>query len=408
MAVLNAPDALVTYEDKEYTNEDLIPVYVQLNDSYSLLFMVNGAEVKTTGMLAAGEYTYEVPVTEGNNEILTYVVDVNHNMRSTSYSVVRDSIKPALTLDMEYDKMTTYDDTITITGTIKDYETFMINETEPVVAGDGSFKAEYILKDGDNVLNIRATDLAGNETLYSATVTKMIKETPKILEYAGPIGVVLILIAGVLYKLFNKKKDSEKEDVKSTQKKTAKEKNPAKKEKQTVRKFKAPIIVFVFCLTGAYLFFTKILIFGNIPSDSMYPTLQIGDYVICNGLAYVRNEPQRGDIIVFAHENIADGELLIKRVIGLPGDSLVFVDGYLYINGELVYESYLPEDMETNSLKDFDEVPENCYFIMGDNRENSVDSRFWENPYVSEKEIKGKLFSIIPFSRLVDTVKGFF
>lgn len=414
LAVLNQPDAVVTYEDREYTNEDTVPVYVHLNEAYSLLFMVNGTEVKTTGMLAAGEYTYTIPVSEGNNEILTYIVDTEHNMRSTPHAVIRDSIKPALTLDMEYDKMTTYDDTIIVTGTIKDYDTFMINETVPVVAGDGSFKAEYILRDGENVLNIRATDIAGNETLYSATVTKLIKETPRILDYAWPVGVILVLIVGLVIKFFSNKRVKGSENRKPAQDKTVGEKRrrekKSTKEELTRKNIAIFILIGVACLVGASLFFGHVLIGGRIMSPSMEPTLQVGDYTINNGLAYVGHEPQRGDIIIFRHEgtDITEGKTCVKRVIGLPGDSLVFVDGYLYLNGELVYESYLPENMETNSFKDFDQVPDGCYFVMGDNRENSSDSRFWNNPYVAKNEIRGKLMSVIPLSRLSETVKSFF
>lgn len=416
LPVENNPDAVVTYEDKLYTNKDTVPVTVKLNKAYSLLFLVNGAEVKETGILTAGEHSYEVPITEGSNEVLTYVVDADHNMRSTSYTVIRDSIKPALTLDYEYDGITTYDDTITITGTIRDYETFLINETEPVVAGDGSFKSEYILKDGENILNIRATDIAGNETLYSATVTKMIPETPAIMDYIGPICVILFLVVGIGVKIFISKGKNHKDEkpLKEKKEKAGKERKESagklftKKEEVAGKKL---IVMFGFlslCVIGFYLFFTNILICGNIPSASMAPTLQIGDYVISNGLAYVKHEPQRGDIVVFKHDGIADGEMLIKRVVGVPGDSLVFVDGYLYINGNLVYEPYLSENVETNCFKDYDAIPEGCYFVMGDNRENSVDSRFWENPYVRKDEIKGKLMSVIPVSRMVDTVVSFF
>ena len=95
----------------------------------------------------------------------------------------------------------------------------------------------------------------------------------------------------------------------------------------------------------------------------MTPTLEVGDIVVANGLAYKLKEPQRGDIIIFD----MNGVTLIKRVIGVPGDSLMFVDGYLYLNGELVSEEYLPENIETNSFKDFEDIPDECYFVMGDN-----------------------------------------
>lgn len=113
----------------------------------------------------------------------------------------------------------------------------------------------------------------------------------------------------------------------------------------------------------SYQIFTKVALVGVIPSGSMIPTLEVGDIVVANGLAYKLKEPQRGDIIIFD----MNGVTLIKRVMGVPGDSLMFVDGYLYLNGELVSEEYLPENIETNSFKDFEDIPDECYFVMGDN-----------------------------------------
>ena len=156
----------------------------------------------------------------------------------------------------------------------------------------------------------------------------------------------------------------------------------------------------------AFLIFSFVLRPGRIPSSSMGPTLRIGDIVLANGLAYIASDPQRGDIVIFKAD-VTGEDVLIKRVIGMPGDSLMFVDGYLYINGELVYEEYLPEDMETNSFKDF-EVPEGCYFVMGDNRTSSYDSRSWENPYISKENIKGKMIIDIPVSRLIKAIRSLF
>lgn len=155
----------------------------------------------------------------------------------------------------------------------------------------------------------------------------------------------------------------------------------------------------VFIILGAFLLFAFVLKHGVIPSGSMEPTLNVGDVAVVNGLAYLTKEPQRGDIVIFRTEETGKDDL-IKRVIGVPGDSLMFVDGKLYINGELMIEEYVPENMETDSFRDFDEVPENCYFMMGDNRENSFDSRNWENPYVPKKNIKGKMLLCIPLSRI--------
>lgn len=409
--VENSPNAVVSYEDKKYVNTETVPVTVNLGDVYSLIFFVNGSEVKKTGDLTSGEYVFDIPITEGTNEILTYVVDADHNMRSTAALIIRDSIKPALTLDMEYDGITTYDDFITITGTIKDYDTFMVNETKPVVAGDGSFKCEYILKDGENKLDVLATDNAGNETLYSATVIKAVKETT-IRDYAGPIGIGLILICGIVFKLHSKKNCKSAEDGEGVQEKHHREKKVKTPQKDLSGKKKTAVygIIGFISLICSYLFFTHVIIGGWIPSSSMEPTLQIGDYAISNGLAYVRHEPQRGDIIIFRHADvgIGDGGTLVKRIIGVPGDSIMFIDGYVYLNGELVYETYLPENTETNSYKDYEDIPEGCYFVMGDNREDSFDSRFWEDPYVRRSEIRGKLLSVIPFARLKEAVEGLF
>lgn len=404
--VENEPAAVITYGEKEYVNTETVPVTANLSDSYSLLFIVNGEEVKETGLLASGEYVYDIPVTEGTNEILTYVVDADHNMRSTPCIIIRDSIKPALTLDMEYDGITTYEDTIVITGTIKDYDNFMINETEPVVAGDGSFKSEYILRDGDNKLNVRATDIAGNETLYTAVVTKAVKKTT-IRDYAGPAGVVLVLLIGLVIKFRKKKKDVPPKKEKKSDK-PVKDYKSAQKKNVIIKPWVMYLLVGTASIIISYLFFTRVIIGGWIPSSSMEPTLQVGDYAISNGLAYLKHEPQRGDIITFRHKGVAEGKTLIKRIIGVPGDSIMFIDGYVYINGELVYESYLPEETETNSFKDFENIPDGCYFVMGDNRENSEDSRFWVDPYVKKKEIRGKLLSAFPLARLKTTVQDIF
>ena len=151
---------------------------------------------------------------------------------------------------------------------------------------------------------------------------------------------------------------------------------------------------------AVFLLFSKVLVWGIVPSESMEPFLNAGDYVIVNGLAYVNHKPRRGDVIIFSsHEENSKGSLLIKRVIGVPGDRLSFADGYVHINNELVYEEYLGENIETNAAGEF-EVGEGCYFVMGDNREKSVDSRFWKDPYLSESEIKGKLLTVVPVKKI--------
>ncbi|HHW66804.1 MAG: signal peptidase [Epulopiscium sp.] len=111
-----------------------------------------------------------------------------------------------------------------------------------------------------------------------------------------------------------------------------------------------------------------------IPSGSMIPTIQINDHIIVNKLTYRFTEPKRGDIVVF-HEDID----LIKRVIGLPGEEIDLRDGKVYIDGKVLEEDYLNEPMNTNIKGVLEypfKIPENCYFVMGDNRNVSQDSRY--------------------------------
>lgn len=141
-----------------------------------------------------------------------------------------------------------------------------------------------------------------------------------------------------------------------------------------------------------FLFFVVIFSFGVSATPSMEPTIMVHDFSVESKLAYLIKTPQRGDIISFDRDDKHYG----KRVVGIEGDKIEFHDGYVYINGEIYDESvYLDEDVETNCNRTF-EVPEKCVFVLGDNREGSIDSRFWKNPYVSYKEIKSKCLFIVP------------
>lgn len=98
---------------------------------------------------------------------------------------------------------------------------------------------------------------------------------------------------------------------------------------------------------------------------------------------------KRGTIVTLRKGAVEEcpNELLGKRIIGIAGDEISFKNGYVYINGERYVEDYIPDEFETNCQKTF-VVPEGCVFLMGDNREASFDSRYWENPYVSVNDIK--------------------
>jgi len=137
----------------------------------------------------------------------------------------------------------------------------------------------------------------------------------------------------------------------------------------------------------------------TIPSGSMLNTMLIGDFLLLNRLAYVFSEPERGDVVVFEYP-LEPNKDFIKRVVGTPGDRLMLVDKVLYVNGEPTQEDYKllngqpPIPAELSTKDNFEEitVPEGKYFMMGDNRDNSYDSRFWG--FVDESKIKGKALMI--------------
>lgn len=156
----------------------------------------------------------------------------------------------------------------------------------------------------------------------------------------------------------------------------------------------------IFLAVFVYLVFTYVLFLGTASSGSMENAIKTGDVCVANRLAYVSREPQRGDIIYFRRDDKTYG----KRIIGVAGDMIEFVDGYVYINGERYEEEYIPETVETNSNRKF-EVPADHVFVMGDNREDSSDSRHWDEPYVRIDDIVAKYLFCIPTHKILNLVK---
>ena len=132
---------------------------------------------------------------------------------------------------------------------------------------------------------------------------------------------------------------------------------------------------------------------------SMQPTLSDGDNLIVDKLSYRFHDPDRFDIIVFPQE---DGRYFIKRIIGLPGENVrIDEDGFIYINGEKLQESYGKEVMRDPGLaKDGIQLGADEYFVLGDNRNNSEDSRYADMGNVKKRNIIGKVWFIAsPWSR---------
>ncbi|ABK62432.1 MULTISPECIES: signal peptidase I [Clostridium] len=155
----------------------------------------------------------------------------------------------------------------------------------------------------------------------------------------------------------------------------------------------SPILIGVIC----YFVISRFLLFQvRVPSMSMYPTIKPGDRIMVS-ILHSQKSLHRGDIVVFNSKE--ENEYMIKRLIGLPGDDInITENGEVYINNEKIDEPYVVYN--GGAFGKF-KVPDNCYFFMGDNRNNSFDSRRWNNPYIQWEDIKGKAQIIIyPFNRL--------
>lgn len=133
-----------------------------------------------------------------------------------------------------------------------------------------------------------------------------------------------------------------------------------------------------------------VIVNAQVPTGSMENTVMTDDRVFALRLSYLFEDPKRGDIIVFPFPD-DESQNYLKRIIGLPGDTIKIKDGKVYINDseKPLKEDYLKEK-PTGTYGPY-KVPENSYFMMGDNRNNSLDSRFWEHPFVKRDKILGKV-----------------
>ncbi len=139
------------------------------------------------------------------------------------------------------------------------------------------------------------------------------------------------------------------------------------------------------------LFLTRfVIINAYIPTGSMENTIMTGDRVFASRLHYLFTDPKRGDIVVFKYP---DDEKLnyVKRVIGLPGETVEIKNGEVYVDNVKLEEPYIKEEMKKEDLGPYI-VPEDSYFMMGDNRNNSSDSRRWfTTNYVHKSKLLGKV-----------------
>lgn len=140
----------------------------------------------------------------------------------------------------------------------------------------------------------------------------------------------------------------------------------------------------------AFLFTRFIIVNAQVPSGSMENTILTGDRLIGFRLAYTFSEPKRGDIVIFKYPD-DESQNFVKRIIGIPGDVIQISNGNVYVNGNMLTESYIREPMNDEGEELTYVVPADSYFMLGDNRNNSKDSRYWTNTFVKKDKIIAKV-----------------
>lgn len=162
---------------------------------------------------------------------------------------------------------------------------------------------------------------------------------------------------------------------------------------KTIKNVMSYVLIIALALLIKRFVFSPIRVNGT----SMYPTLNDGDIMILNEIGYYLNGVKRFDIVVVD----TDDDKIIKRVIGLPGDNVEYKDNILYINDKEIKEDFTHEITHNFSLSElgYDKIPDDYYFVVGDNRGNSKDSR--TIGLISKKQIRGKTsFVVYPFNKI--------
>lgn len=157
------------------------------------------------------------------------------------------------------------------------------------------------------------------------------------------------------------------------------------------------IIVLALALALVYCAGMKVTVIGN----SMENTLMDGSQVLVNRFTYNLTGPKSGDVIVFLPNGNEKSHYYIKRVVGVPGDKVQIIDGVLYVNGELFDEQATDAIQNAGLAEEEITVGEDEYFVLGDNRNSSEDSRYANIGNVKKEYITGKAWFIIkPFSEM--------
>ena len=177
----------------------------------------------------------------------------------------------------------------------------------------------------------------------------------------------------------------------------------------TVRKIIKEIIIWllliVLTITASYFITTNVFVKTAVAGVSMEPTLMEGQVGIVNKIEYYLKSPKRNDVIVYKQSNREHSYYEIKRVIGLPGETVKIKNGIIYINDEALKEKVKTETIENAGLAEEGiKLDDNEYFVLGDNRNDSEDSRFASVGNVLKNEILGKAVATEKPFTLVDSL----
>ena len=160
------------------------------------------------------------------------------------------------------------------------------------------------------------------------------------------------------------------------------------------------LIPYVFIIVIVVLIRTFIVTPVIVSGSSMDPTLNNGNILILNKLAKTYN---RDDIVVIDVKVKGKRERIVKRIIGLPGETVKYDNNILYINGKRTHDDFRMKtrDYDLSKYTEYDKIPEGYYFVLGDNRTNSMDSRDYKIGLVKKSQILGKpIFRIWPFNKI--------
>ena len=201
---------------------------------------------------------------------------------------------------------------------------------------------------------------------------------------------------------FEEEKIVDLNEAGEAERKEGQENIPQEEKTSPLREALSWVFTFAAAILVALVLKNFVIINATVPTGSMENTIMPGDDLFGFRLAYQFSEPKRGDIIIFKYPDDEE-EKYVKRIIGLPGETVRISNAKVYIDDSEtpLQEEYLKDEWTVATGPFEFKVPEGCYFVMGDNRNDSWDARYWDNTYVAREKIIGKAeWVYFPFDRI--------